>query len=122
VGNFQEEQPFTFTFSEPLQTFGLTTLDLLEEMTEDNSVVILRAFDEDGNFLVQHSRTGPQGPTGLDLDWVVTSEVGIRQATLLGFVSGAASALFGIDDLLVVPLGPIENERTTWSAVKALYR
>jgi hypothetical protein len=122
VGNFQQAQPFIFTFSEALLTFGLTTIDLLENVASGSGTVILRALDENGEFLTQQLRTGPLGPSGFDLDWEVTSEAGIKQAILLGYVSSAVSALYGIDDLVVVPLNPIGTEGAAWSAIKAMYR
>lgn len=102
-GGFIHAQPFEFVFSEPVAAFGLTTLDLLEQgdPNGDRAYVSLVAFDVEGNVVAEHRRSGAQGLSGLDLDWLV--EVGqpvIVRATLGGEVDQAWDG-HGLDDLYV---------------------
>ena len=62
----------------------------------------LSVFDASNNLIDSQTRTGPQGPTGLDLDWFISSEnANIFSAILSGNVV-ANTAGYGIDDLVVV--------------------
>ncbi|MDP6546053.1 MAG: PEP-CTERM sorting domain-containing protein, partial [Phycisphaerae bacterium] len=95
---FRHVQPITFTFSQPVQSFGLTTLDLLEDGIWPTRKLTLRAFDEGGALIAEHTRTGPQGPSGLDLDWLVASP---SQNIVSASLSGSFPGGYGIDDLMV---------------------
>ena len=81
--------------------FGLTTIDLLEAGVTSNNFLTLSVFDASNNLIDSQTRTGPQGPTGLDLDWFISSEnANIFSAILSGNVV-ANTAGYGIDDLVV---------------------
>jgi alpha-tubulin suppressor-like RCC1 family protein len=99
-GYFQNIQPITFTFSEPVQSFGLTTLDLMTTNIGATETVTLQAFNASGDTVGQVTRSGPQGEEGVDLDWLVQSNgQDIAKATLTGaIVTGGG---YGIDDLMV---------------------
>jgi len=89
-----------FTFDRGVAEFGLTTLDLLEGA----GTVTLTAFDGDGNVIDARSRTGKQGGTGLDLDWVVAMTAGggpIAWAELTSDYAATPKKGYGIDDLRV---------------------
>lgn len=118
--NINTDMPIVFEFSSPLGAFGLTTLDVLEDVeTSADAEVRLQGFN--GNTLVaEHVITGVQGGSGLDLDWMVTSHAGITRAVLLR-TAGTISAGYGIDDLVMVSLA-VPTESSTFSRVKALYR
>ena len=118
--NINTDMPIVFEFSTPLGAFGLTTLDVLEDVeTSADAEVRLQGFN--GNTLVaEHVITGVQGGSGLDLDWMITSHAGITRAVLLR-TAGTISAGYGIDDLVMVSLA-VPTESSTFSRVKALYR
>jgi hypothetical protein len=67
-GAFQEAQPIRFDFSEPVRVFGLTTVDLLEDISPPTDHLTLRAYDASGTVVDEMTLTGPQGDSGLDLD------------------------------------------------------
>ena len=119
-GTLQETMPIRIDLSQPVYGFGLTTIDLLENASQDNSTVFLRGLDSNLQFLTQQTRTGPQGPTGLDLDWWITSPQGISTVLLLGSHFGAS--YFGVDDFVVQVANPVGVDHGSWGAVKALYR
>ena len=100
-----EAQPIVFTFSVPVLEFGLTTLDLMENSDVADAFLTLEALNADGEVVATHTRTGRQGASGLDLDWLVSSDSGeITQARLLSNLSSRFGG-YGIDDLLVtIPL------------------
>ena len=100
--SFDQVNPITFSFSEPILGFGLTTIDLLEAGVTSNNFLTLSVFDASNNLIDSQTRTGPQGTTGLDLDWFISSEnANIFSAILSGNVV-ANTAGYGIDDLVVV--------------------
>lgn len=98
---FIDARPIVFEFSEPVASFGLTTIDLLEDSGATGKYIVLRAFDVNDGVLDEHARFGGQGPAGLDLDWVVSSNAGIMRVELDGNV-GSAGGNFGIDDLTLL--------------------
>jgi alpha-tubulin suppressor-like RCC1 family protein len=99
-GYFQNVQPITFTFSQPVQSFGLTTLDLMTTNLGATETVTLQAFNTSGDTVGQVTRSGPQGAEGVDLDWLVQSNgQDIVGGTLTGaIVTGGG---YGIDDLVL---------------------
>lgn len=104
--NFDTTQPIIFSFSSPVLGFGLTTIDLLESGEASNLAITLDALDLNGQSVASQSRTGPQGSSGLDLDWFVSSGQPVISEVRFSannFVSGSG---YGIDDLVVqtVPL------------------
>ena len=95
---FPQAQPIIFQFSQPVKFFGLTTLDLCED-TDPSAELKLQAFDYLNTLIDEHSRSGPQGPSGIDLDWGVCGN-GIVKALLTGTISVDAPG-YGIDDLIL---------------------
>jgi hypothetical protein len=62
--------------------------------------VTLSGFDTEGNVVSSQTLSGPQGITGIDLDWLVSSENGaIVRAQLSGRITGFGG--YGIDDLVL---------------------
>ncbi len=120
AGGFDSVQPIIFEFSAPLVSFGLTTIDLLEDGAPSSDFVVLRAFDTTNTLVAEVLRAGPWGASGLDLDWLVVFHSGITKVHLSGLVT--ANPGFGIDDIVLMPLQTIPVESTTWGAVKSLYR
>lgn len=118
--DINHDMPIVFDFSAPVWSFGLTTLDVLEDVdTSPDAEVRLQGFN--GDLLVdEHVRVGIQGPSGLDLDWQVSHVGGITRAVLMR-TAGVISPGYGFDDLTVHSLS-VPNERSSWSRVKALYR
>ena len=118
--NINTDMPIVFEFSTPVGIFGLTTLDVLEDVeTSADAEVRLQGFN--GNDLVaEHVIIGIQGGSGLDLDWEITSQDGITRAVLIR-TAGTISAGYGIDDLKLVSLA-VPTESSTFGQVKALYR
>ncbi len=114
--DFNGVVPLTFEFDQPVSQFGLTTLDLLENATLSSSNVVLEAFDSQDNLVSELSLTGPQGPSGLDLDWLVSGD-DIRKVIMSGSI--AIGAGFGIDDLYLSPepVAPvlISYTNTNWA-------
>ena len=93
--------PITFSFSSPLNQFELTTLDMLEDGESSTAQVTLSAFDSSNFLLDQQIRVGPQGSSGLDLDWIVVSaaeNIAYVELEHMGIGFGPA---FGIDDLIL---------------------
>ena len=102
---FQNVEPITFEFDQPVTSFGLTTLDLLEDEEDPTTTLRLQAFDASDALVDEQVRTGEQGPSGLDLDWSVTG-TGIVKVRLTGSITGADIGGYGIDDLvLTIPKG-----------------
>ncbi len=97
------DQPIVFTFSEGVLGFGLTTLDLLEGPGGLPSFfVALEARDAQGTVLDIQTRTGNQGPGGLDLDWFVSSPTAnITEARLVSNIPCTFGCGYGIDDLVL---------------------
>jgi hypothetical protein len=90
--------PWTFTFSEPVKSFGLTTVDLLEPRGGASDFLVFSAYDSQGQLVDEMTRTGVQGPSGLDLDWLVSPPSGlISHVTMTGVISNFSG--HGIDDL-----------------------
>ena len=118
--DINSDMPITFEFSMPVGSFGLTTLDVLEDVdTSTDAEVRLIGFN--GSTIVdQHVHTGIQGESGLDLDWEVYHPGGITKAILIK-TAGFISPGYGIDDLSLVELS-VPVEPNTWSHVKTLYR
>ena len=96
---FPQAQPIIFLFNQPVTFFGLTTLDLCEN-NDLGAELKLQAFDNSNNLIDEHIRTGPQGPSGLDLDWSVSSN-GIVKVLLTGTISLDYPG-YGIDDLILI--------------------
>ena len=99
---FQNVEPITFEFDQPVTSFGLTTLDLLEDEEDPTTTLRLEAFDAADALVDEQVRTGEQGPSGLDLDWSVTG-TGIVKVRLTGSIIGTDIGSFGIDDLVLIP-------------------
>jgi hypothetical protein len=90
--------PITFTFSEPIKSFGLTMLDMLENGGNDNVTLTLSG---DGGSSV-HSITGPQGSSGIDLDFAISSSsFDITTVTFSHNGERVYGGQYGIDDLYV---------------------
>ena len=99
-GDFITANPITFSFSESVTSFGLTSLDLLENAVSASSSITLSAFDDQDNLIDSQTRTGSQGASGLDLDWFVSStSANIARVTFDGNISLGGG--YGIDDLIV---------------------
>ena len=100
-GNFVQVRPIVFRFSKPILGFGLTTLDLLENSVTASSRITLEARDASGQNVASQTRSGPQGPSGIDLDWYVSS--GLPEITEVRLLSNNLSAGqgYGLDDLVV---------------------
>jgi len=97
---FEDVQPITFIFSSRITSFGLTTLDLLETNVGSTETVRLLAFRSNGILVAHQTRTGPQGASGLDLDWFVTSaSQNIAYVKLTGTLTTGGG--YGLDDLIV---------------------
>jgi len=96
--------PIVFTFSSPIQGFGLTTLDLLEVGVPPDDWIRLSAFDQADQLVDEDVITGPQGDSGLDLDLAVSSPtVNIVKVQLDADIDPGYSG-YGIDDFtLTVP-------------------
>ncbi|WP_200345615.1 hypothetical protein [Halochromatium glycolicum] len=103
-------EPIVFDFSSPVFGFGITTLDLLENGVLATDFVTFEARDINGSLVSTHTRVGQQGKSGLDLDWLVSSnQANISQVTMLtSDMSGWGG--YGLDDMIldvspsVVPL------------------
>ena len=119
IGGFDVFEPIIFEFSEPVTAFGFTTIDLFEDGAPPTDFLSLRAFDEPGEVVNEHVRTGPWGPSGVDLDWFVSFAGGITKVHLTGDIS--INPGYGIDDLLLVRT-PVSVERASWGGVKGQYR
>ncbi len=99
-GDFISASPITFTFSQFVTSFGLTSLDLLENSVSASSSITLSAFDDQDNLIDSQTRTGSQATSGLDLDWFVSSSsANIARVTFDGNINAATG--YGIDDLIV---------------------
>ncbi|MHC4401047.1 MAG: hypothetical protein ACYTG0_15330 [Planctomycetota bacterium] len=99
-GRFHIIQPIIFTFSEPVYSFGLTSLDLLEPVQRPGDYLTLTAYDASGNVVDTHTRFGDQGDSGVDLDWYVSSLQGdIVRAEFGGLIYYGVG--YGIDDLVI---------------------
>jgi hypothetical protein len=99
INGFPFVQPIIFQFSQPIKFFGLTTLDLCED-NDPSPMLKLQAYDSSNNLIDEHSRSGPQGPSGLDLDWNVSGN-GIVKVLLTGTISEDFPG-YGIDDLILI--------------------
>jgi len=91
--------PITFTFSEAIKSFGFTTLDLLENGGNNNVTFTLSG---DGGS-TSHSITGPQGASGVDVDFAISSSSSDITTVTFTQTSGGSvyGAAYGIDDLYV---------------------
>ncbi len=104
---FQDVNPIVFTPNQPIQRFGLTTLDLLEDTVAAGDTVHLRAYDSAGNLVAEHTRTGVQGPGGVSLFWLVESDTAnIARVELAGSISAGGG--YGIDDVALCPGCPAD--------------
>ena len=118
--NINTDMPLVFEFSTPLGVFGLTTLDVLEDVeTSADAEVRLQGYNGE-TLVAEHVITGVQGGSGLDLDWQITSQLGFTRAVLVR-TAGTISAGYGIDDMEAVSL-TVPTESTSFSRLKALYR
>jgi hypothetical protein len=111
--SFPYVKPIIFEFDRPVTFFGLTTLDLCE--TGDTTAwPRVRAYDASDNLVDNHVRYGPQGDSGLDLNWSV-SGAGMMKVELTGDISPDYGG-YGIDDLMLA--APPEVVPTfTWAGV-----
>lgn len=102
---FTEGHHVDFIFDKPVESFGFTTIDLLEACVSEDSYLTLLAFGKDGKIIGAMNREGAQGNSGLTLDW----EVGgydqlITRARLIGNLwEGAAG---GYDDFFITDSTP----------------
>ncbi len=95
--NINTDMPIVFEFSSPLGVFGLTTLDVLEDVeTSADAEVRLQGFNGE-TLVAEHVITGIQGSSGLDLDWEISSQIGFTRAVLVR-TAGFISAGYGFDD------------------------
>ena len=118
--DINRDMPLTFSFDSPLGIFGLTTIDVLEDVdTSPDAEVRLRGYNG-ATLVAEHVMTGIQGPSGVTLQWQITSAEGITRAELVR-TAGTISAGYGFDDMVVVPL-PVASEAATFGRLKALYR
>jgi len=118
--NINTDMPIVFEFSSPLGVFGLTTLDVLEDVeTSADAEVRLQGFNGE-TLVAEHVITGVQGGSGLDLNWEIANQIGFTRAVLVR-TAGFISAGYGIDDMVAVSLA-VPTESTSFSRVKALYR
>ena len=106
--SFATATPLGFAFSQPVQSFRITTIDLLEVAGNAGETVTLRALDTNNNVIDLLQRATPQGPAGLDLDWQVSAPgndiAGVAFGTTLTRSFG-----YGLDDMgvsRVIP-GPL---------------
>ena len=99
-GYFSDVTPIDFTFSTPIQSFGLTTVDLMETGLPVAETVTFRAYNSSDVLVAEQIRTGPQGASGLDLNWLVTSsQQDIVRVSLSGTITSGDG--YGIDDVVV---------------------
>jgi hypothetical protein len=118
--DINKDMPITFEFSTPLGIFGLSTIDVLEDIeTSADAEVRLQGYNGD-TLVAEHVYTGIQGGSGVVLDWEITSSQGITRAVLVK-TAGTLSAGYGLDDIVLVTL-PVATEGSTFGRVKALYR
>lgn len=96
--NINNAVPITFTFSEAIMSFGLTTLDLLEDGGNDGITFTLSGNGGSST----HSMTGPQGASGLDLDFAISSSLFDITSVTFDMSGGSAwNSAYGIDDLFI---------------------
>jgi hypothetical protein len=115
--------PITFSFSAPVEAFQLTTLDLLENAGASTDSIALVAYDSINVEIVRHQRTGDQGASGLDLDWLVSSSSGNIAKVELIAVSFVTSGIgFGIDDIGVQVPEPSTYALACMAALGLWYR
>lgn len=103
-GGITDATPITFTFSEAIKGFGLTTLDLLERCSRNDGVTYTLSGDGGST---SHSISGVQGESGLDLDFAISSSTfDITTVTFDHAAGSVCGALYGIDDLYVEVADP----------------
>jgi hypothetical protein len=119
--NINLDMPIVFDFSIPVGVFGLTTIDVLEDVeTSTDAEVRLQGFNGD-QLVAEHVMTGIQGGSGVVLNWEISnSDLGFTRAVLVR-TAGSISAGYGIDDMVAISLA-VPNENTTFGGVKALFR
>lgn len=118
--NINLDMPIVFDFSIPLGIFGITTIDVLEDVeTSPDAEVRLQGFHND-QLVAEHVITGIQGGSGVVLDWQISSQQGFTKAVLIR-TAGTISAGYGIDDMEAVSL-VVPTESTSFGQVKALFR
>jgi hypothetical protein len=118
--NINLDMPIVFDFSIPLGIFGITTIDVLEDIeTSTDAEVRLQGFHND-QLVAEHVITGIQGGSGVVLDWQISSQQGFTKAVLIR-TAGTISAGYGIDDMEAVSLA-VPTESTSFGQVKALFR
>lgn len=94
----------TFTFSRAVQGFGLKTIDLLETGVSGSSYFELEALA--GSTVIDTDReTGPQGPSGVVVDYFVSSTVPLITSVRVSYDINTALG-FGFDDL-ALDAGPV---------------
>ena len=107
-------QPIVFTFSKPVIGFGFTTLDLLENGCHSTDFIKLEALNSNGQVVDSQTLTGPQGLSGLDIHWYLSSNIPeITQVVLSSNI--VYGPHYGIDDLL------IDVEPITHNIIDATY-
>ena len=94
--------PVVFSFSTAIAGFGFTTLDLLESITPAGRTVTLEALNSASAVVASMSLTGPQGGSGLDIDWFVSSPGNdIFAARFTSDLVQGEGGGYGIDNLVV---------------------
>ena len=118
--NINLDMPIVFDFSIPLGIFGISTIDVLEDVeTSPDAEVRLQGFHND-QLVAEHVITGIQGGSGVVLEWQISSNQGFTKAILIR-TAGTISAGYGIDDMEAVSLA-VPTENTSFGQVKALFR
>ena len=118
--NINLDMPIVFEFSIPLGIFGITTIDVLEDVeTSPDAEVRLQGFLND-QMVAEHVITGIQGGSGVVVDWQIASNQGFTKSILIR-TAGTISAGYGIDDMEAICLA-VPTESTSFGKVKALFR
>lgn len=118
--DINKDMPIRFEFSAPVESFGMTTIDVLEDV-QTSADAEVRLIGYHGTTVVaEHVVTGIQDLSGAVVHWEVNSSEGITSAEFVR-TGGTISAGYGIDDLVIVNM-PVATDRTSFDAVKALYR
>ncbi|MEN1705055.1 MAG: hypothetical protein AAGJ54_06015 [Planctomycetota bacterium] len=108
---FDTVSPIEFAFAEPIQGFGVTTLDLLEE-TSAASFLEIQLFDADDNLVATDRVTGSQGGSGIDVDlFAEASDQVVVRAVLTGEINRGFA--YGLDDVVIFAPDPIPSP-VTW--------
>ena len=109
--------PIDFTFSSPVSGFGLTTFDMLETGDPAIATLTLEVFDESGALVGTQTLTGPQGDSGVTLDFYISTNADapdIISARLSGAGLGEG---FGVDDVVLHR----EPDQSSRDALQAMF-